>query len=374
MLPEATSTAITTNPPVGAGWLRLLRAGRAAFDISKIVLAAAGLILLQTGWGALDRLFPESAAVAAPAMHTLPGGATAGTAANLDSIAWESVRSAGWRLTEPARILATPLFSLFALGKGSAWYAHAALAVLWVLVVGGIVGGAISRIALLQISQAQAPGTLGAVRFALRFALPLIAAPLFPLLAMGLCGLICAGFGMLFWLPAGVGSVVGGMLLFMPILLGLVMACLLFGLAAGWPLLHASVAAEAEDLLDALSRSFSYLNQRLGKFALCMVLAWLIGIPGLLAVDLLATAVAHLAAWGVGLSAPASSLAGLVGPGALEGTLAPTVTAWPAFRRGVIGLLVRGWIYAYFWTAASFIYLLLRHDVDGTPWTDVKDA
>jgi len=370
---EAASTEIITNPTVGPGWLRLLRAARAAFDISKVVLAAVGLILLQTGWGALDRLFPESSAVT-PALHALPGGASAGTPANLDPTSWEFVRSAGWRLTEPARILATPLISLFALSKGSGWYVHAALAVLWVLIVGGIVGGAIARIGLLQVSRMEGPGTLGAVRFALRFALPLIATPLFPLLAMGLCALICAGFGLLYWLPAGIGSVVGGMLLFIPLLLGLVMALLLFGLAAGWPLLHASVAAEAEDLLDALSRSFSYLNQRLGKFVLCVVLAWLIGIPGLLAVDLLATAVTHLAAWGVGLSAPASSLAGLTDPGAGECALAQTVTAWPAFWRGVIGLLVRGWIYAYFWTAASFIYLLLRNDVDGTPWTDVKDA
>jgi len=373
MVTEATGTEIVTNPRVAPGWPRMLRAARAAFDISKVVLAAVGLILLQTGWGALDRLFPESSAVA-PALHALPGGARAGAPASVYPTSWESVRSAGWRLTEPARILATPLISLFALSKGSGWYVHAALAVLWVVAVGGIVGGAIARIALLQVSQMQGPGTLGAVRFALRFALPLIATPLFPLLVMGLCALICAGFGLLYWLPAGIGSAVGGTLLFIPLLLGLVMALLLFGLAAGWPLLHASVAAEAEDLLDALSRSFSYLNQRLGKFVLCVVLAWLIGIPGLLAVDLLATAVTHMAAWGVGLSAPASSLAGLSGPGAGESAIAQSVTAWPAFWRGVIGLLVRGWIYAYFWTAASFIYLLLRHDVDGTPWTDVKDV
>ena len=64
MLAEAASTEIITDPPVGPGWLRLLRAAGAAFDISKVVLAALGLILLQTGWGALDRLFPESSAVA----------------------------------------------------------------------------------------------------------------------------------------------------------------------------------------------------------------------------------------------------------------------------------------------------------------------
>ena len=271
-------------------------------------------------------------------------------------------------------MFATPLVSLFAPGKAPGWYLHAGLAVLWVLVVGGIVGGAICRIALLEVGRMEKPGMLRALRFAFRFALPLIGTPVFPLLAIGLCALVCAGFGLLFRLPAAIGTMVGGILLFIPLALGLVMALLLFGMAAGWPLVHASVAAEAEDLLDALSRTFSYLNQRLGKFVLCLFVAWIIGTPGLFAVDLLAHAVAHLAAWGVGLSAPASSLAGLSGLVVGETELARNGFAWPAFWQGVLALLVRGWIYAYFWSAASYIYLLLRHDVDGTPWIDVKDA
>jgi hypothetical protein len=373
MVTAVATTEIVTNPKVGPGWLRLVRAARSAFEIRKVVLAAVGLILLQAGWGMLDRLFPGSSAVA-PELHALPVSAGAGAPEGMDLTSWNSVRSAGWRLTEPARVFATPLISLFAVGKGPGWFLHAVLAVLWALAVGGIVGGAIARMTVVEVSRMQGPGTLGAVRFAIRFALPLIATPLLPLLAIGLCALICAGFGLLYWLPAGIGAVVGGILLFIPLILGLVMAILLLGLAASWPLLHASVAAEAEDILDALSRSFSYLNQRLGKFAGCVVLAWLIGIPGLLAVDLLATAVTHLTAWGVGLSAPASSLAGLTDRGAGETVITQTATALPAFWRGVIGLLARSWIYAYFWTAASFIYLLLRHDVDGTPWTEVKDA
>ena len=84
---------------------------------------------------------------------------------------------------------------------------------------------------------------------------------------VGSAALVCAGVGLLYWLPAGIGTVLGGVLLFIPLILGLVMAILLVGLLAGWPLMHASVAAEADDTLDALSRSFSYLNQRLGKFA-----------------------------------------------------------------------------------------------------------
>jgi hypothetical protein len=373
MITEAASTEIIASPELGSSWFRLLRAGRAAFDMGKVVVAALGLVLLQTGWAALDRLFPESSAVV-PEIDAFPAGAASLLPAFLGRFSVDFLRSAGWRLTEPARIFLTPLASLFARGQTSGWYAHAALAVLWVVIVGGLCGGAISRISLLQLSQRERPGTPGAIRFALRFALPLIATPLLPLLATCLCALCCASIGLLFWLPGSVGSVIGGILLFIPLVLGVVMALFLFGLAAGWPLLHASVAAEAEDLLDALSRTFSYLNQRLGKFVSYVVLAWLIGIPGLVAVDLLAAAVTHLAAWGVGISAPARSLEGLTDQVATERSFELINTALPAFWRGIIGLFARGWIYAYFWTAASFIYLLLRNDVDGTPWTEVKDV
>ena len=146
----------------------------------------------------------------APGLHALPGGARAGSRANPDPSSWEFVRSAGWRLTEPARILATPLISLFALSKGSGWYLHAMLAVLWVVAVGGLVGGAIARMALVQVSRMQGPGTLGAVRFRAAFRRAADRDPAFPAPGVGLCALICAGFGLLYWLPAGIGRSWGG--------------------------------------------------------------------------------------------------------------------------------------------------------------------
>ena len=152
------------------------------------------------------------------------------------------------------------------------------------------------------------------------------------------------------------------------------MAFMLVGLVAGWPLMHASVAAEAEDLLDALSRIVQLPQPAAGQVRCC---AW----PCLAHRD---PGPASGRLVGTGGDPPGRLGSGAVGsgiqPGRLDGsrcrrkTIARTVAAWPAFWRGVVGLLARGWIYAYFWTAASFIYLLLRHDVDGTPWTDVKDA
>ena len=221
-------------------------------------------------------------------------------------------------------MLAAPLRSFFALGQGADSALHGLLGLLWAIVVWGLVGGAIARLALVRVSRSPGLSTFGAIRFALRHAVPLIATPLCAFLGVGSAALLCAGFGLLYWLPAGIGGVVGGILLFLPLVLGLIMALMLVGLVAGWPLMHASVAAEAEDLLDALSRSYSYLNQRLGKFVVLALLAWLVGIPGLLAVDLLAASVVHLATWGLSLSAPASSLAGLDFPSASGAPPSPT--------------------------------------------------
>ena len=82
------------------------------------------------------------------------------------------------------------------------------------------------------------------------------------------------------------------------------MALILAGLALGWPLMIATVAAEGEDAPDALSRSYSYVNQRLARYAVHAAIAWAIGMAGLPAAILFARLVLGLAGWGVGLGAP----------------------------------------------------------------------
>jgi hypothetical protein len=363
MMPdEATDTGIFT-PHDRAPWLRLVQAVAQAFDLRKLVLAALGLVLLRAGWVLLETVFSGSPGATLNAFRI---------AGDPPDFSVDMLRSAAWRLHEPARVLAEPLRSFFALGQDAGSSLHALLGLLWAIVVWGLVGGAIARLALVRVSRLAGLSTFGAMRFALGHAAPLVATPLCGLLGVGSCALLCAGFGLLYRLPWGIGAVVGGVLLFIPLALGLVMTIMLVGLVAGWPLMHASVAAEAEDMLDALSRTYSYLNQRPVKFVGLAALAWLIGIPGLLAVDLLASSVVHLATWGLSLSAPAASLAGLDFPISPGATVPHAAAALQSFWRGAVVLLARGWIYAYFWTAASFVYLILRHDVDGTPLTDIK--
>src|SRR5262249_36045733 len=229
---------------------RMLAALRMAFDARKLIIAAAGLLLLQLGWSLLDLGFPGSVEV---------------TPDVLPRLAAADPRDDGWwwtnaglplphRLFEPARILITPLAAL--LNPASGWLAmwHALVALVWLIVVWGIFGGAIARIACVQEAHARQAGIGEAVRFAWRSGTSLILAPSYPLVALAFCSLTGIVFGLIYRLPAG--PAVAGVLLFIPLAVGLVMTLLVAALVAGWPLFHAALASGADDALDALSRTY----------------------------------------------------------------------------------------------------------------------
>src|SRR5262249_29446067 len=109
--------------------------------------------------------------------------------------------------------------------------------------------------------------------------------------------------------------------------------------------------------------------QRPGRFLAYVAFAWAVGIAGVLIVGLFAQAIVGLALWGLSFGAPSEALAALYRPD-------PASHDLPALLHGfwllVVRLLAVGWAYAYFWTAAAQLYLLLRHDIDGTAWDDVE--
>jgi hypothetical protein len=248
---------------------------------------------------------------------------------------------------------------------------HALSSLIWLFIVWGFCGGAIARIVIVQVATMQQPRVIEALRFAVGRAGPLIMAPICPLIGVAFCAAIGASFGLLYRLPA-VGPALAGAALIVPLAAGFVMTLLLAGLLAGWPLLQAATAGGAEDSLDALSRVFGYLNQRFGPFAALVALAWLEGLLGLALVDLFTAGVIRLTHWSLGLAAQIAPLDAFFGsPATSAGAIAgATHTFW----LGVVRLLAHGWIYSFFWTAASFLYLWLRQDIDGSPWTEIEPA
>lgn len=339
-----------SSPPVSHGrpflaLAQLLRAVGIASDARKLILAVVGLLATSLVWGYLS---PSGAGAGPLSFWDEPGlGGTdlAGIASGLAA-----------RIAEPALILVSPFVALYRRGVAPLDWFRTVLMAVWGVVVWGLVGGAIARIAVVRAACGRRVGLGSAVRFALRKAGSLIGAPLIPFLPVSMFLLCCAGFGLLYRIPGGYGEAVAAVLWFLPLMMGLVATLILAGLALGWPLMHATVAAEDEDAADALSRSYSYVNQRLPRYLAHAAVAWGIGILGLALVMILARMVVGVSEWGVSLGAP-----GTTSPGRLI----------PAGWLSLIGLFVRGWAYSFFWTSASIIYLVLRRDVDGTEWEDV---
>jgi hypothetical protein len=81
-----------------------------------------------------------------------------------------------------------------------------------------------------------------------------------------------------------------------------------------------------------------------------------IGAIGLALVIAFASVVVALADWGVGLGG---------------GSITDPANQAGFFWRSVVALFVHAWVYSYFWSASTVIYLILRRDVDGTSWHDV---
>lgn len=349
-----------TGPDWGRAAGRLARGIERAIDSRKMILAAVGLLMVHGGWVALGVVFRDPSG---PTIAALPRLGDVPTPFGPAGVVGAIIEAAT-RVADPYRGLVGPARWLFGIGNGWRATLYGALALGWAVVVWSLIGGAIARIAVVQSAEAGTVGMMTALRFAIRKAVPLAGPPLSAAAGAGAFAMICGAIGLVYQVPGG--SVVGGALAGVSLVIGIVMALILLGLAAGWPLMVATVAAEGEDGFDALSRAYSYVYQRTTFYAACVVFAWVVGAVGLAFVGLFARTVVGLAAWGVALGAPDAAVAeGFGGAGTgLAGAL-------HGFWIGAVGLLAYAWIYSYFWTAAAQIYLILRREVDGAEPHDV---
>lgn len=352
-------------------WLQLTRALRTSFGPGKILLAIVGIVLLEIVWTGLDRISPGSEGLItdSPIRRRLAERHQVFPFLASDPI-FQSLPSL--TLAEPIYVLVAPLSNLVAADPFTSGGLEAALEVIAAIIVWGLFGGAIARIALVQAGWGRGLGARDALKYAVNHLPPLILTPLLPIIVLALAAMGCSAFGLIFRLPL-VGDFLGGLLLLAPIGVGILMFAMVAGLAGGWPLMVASVAAEGEDALDALSRSFSYLNHRLGRYVFYLIVAVAIGIPGLLLINWGVDGVLTMTRWGLSPAAPAESLhLGFPGPADFRTAALPVPWSTGSVWIGLVRLVPRAWAYSYFWSSLSIIYLLIRKNVDGAEWSELK--
>lgn len=352
-------------------------------------------------------------------------------------VPWEAGHFWDWFLRDQFLIMIEPLvkfvqpisyfFSPRSTGYTSTYFF---LVMLWTLVTWAFFGGAITRIAAVQVTRNEKIGFRESVRFMLKRLFSYITAPLFPLILVAFMWFLMVLFGLPHLIP-WVGDIFwDGFFWWLVLICGLVMAAMLVGLI-GWPLMSATISTEGTDSWEAVSRSYSYVSQKPWHYAWYSLVAIAYGAVLVFFVGFMGSLSVYLAKWGVSKNillslanreptylfvyAPTSFgwrtllLEGAVvhGQKVVEnGVINPdiyadyldhprpdgTIYQWPdektkekevlnsgnkvgaflvAVWLGVVFLLMLGFGYSYFWSASTIIYLLMRRHVDAAELDEV---
>jgi hypothetical protein len=395
-------------------WLMLLRSVRIALMARVLVLGAAGLIATLVGWALLTEAFSHSSDPVISGwrhntslrlwVNAVPGRndfTWVDTSARSASEVFDSARE--WLIQGPVMIwtyFTRPFIAMFDSKLTPLGFLFLLLCGIWELLMWGLFGGAITRIAALKFTRDEAPGLIAALKHAFSkwpsYSLP-------PLVAMAGASvfaiqLVLLGFIMRLEVLAFVAA------LFWPfvILLGLMMAVLLLGALAGWPLMWATVSVEGTDAFDALSRSYAYVYHRPWRLLWYALFSLFLAVVSMFVVKLFASSAIALGNWSIDWGLDNPTMRSVVAPEPAAniapkidlspGTTAPVDIDNPAlettgespetrtlaatrsiiaFWKAVVALLVAGYQAGFLWVAAVGIYLLLRRDIDGVQTGEV---
>jgi hypothetical protein len=396
-------------------WLVLLRSVRIALLARVMVLGALGLISTTLGWWCIVAVFAASADpviaewrefVSQWLWNASPEFSIVSAARSADELFGAAATGLAEAPVTLWLYLTRPFIDLFHSALTPIGFLCLLLCCLWELLVWGLFGGAITRIAALRFTRDEAPDFIAALRHAAGKLLSYCSAPILALAGAAVFGVQLAILG--FIMRLDFLAMIAGVFWPFVLLLGLLMAILLIGALAGWPLMWATVSVEGTDAFDALSRSYAYTYQRPLRLLWYVFLATILAAVSMFIVKLFATAAISLGNWSIswGLDEPtyraivaprpialpvAAEAAMNVPPLALSppmnsglgepeaaaalpvelGRMAGAAAAGIAFWKSLLGALAAGYQAGFLWVAAVGVYLLLRKDVDGAEMDEV---
>lgn len=398
-------------------WLILFRSVRIALMARVLVLGAIGLILTTLGWRAIGWTFSGTDDLVVDDWNraartwlwedATPGDPSGGfsidtTAESASEVFASASEGLRWAPIEVWLFLIRPFQDLFDARLTPGGFVCLLLACVWELLVWGIVGGAIARIAALKYTRDEAPGFVAALKHSLGKLPSYSLAPLIALAGAAVFAIQLFVLGLI--MNVSILAVLAALAWPFVLVLGLLMAILLLGALVGWPLMWATVAVEGTDAFDALSRSYAYTYQRPWRLLWYVAFSVFLAAVSMFVVKAFAISAVRLGDWSIswGLtdenrpellgpreSATASNAAAplLAPPFQPDNVDLPTPTAEPApatdpwtirtsqkliyFWQSLWKSLAAGYQAAFIWVSAVGIYLLLRRDIDGAEMDEV---
>ncbi len=370
-------------------WLILVRSFYAALFIRVLLLAFVGVVITQWGWSALDSLFssnpaqlerlteqPSDVAELGPTLVD-PGVDSPTTPAQRVSVISKFARSTWWAgpLVRGWAWMSEPFVRMAARDVSLIQCLSLSLSGIWAVVVWGVFGGAISRIAALYLTRGEALGPIGALRAAIGKWYATSGGPLISLLFAAAIATPLVVIGVL--LRLNLTALLMGLVWIAALVWGLILAIGLLGLLLGWPLMWATVGVERTDAFDGVSRCFAYVYQRPFHLVFYLLVATVLGLFGEALVYYFAVAGVTLTEWTVSWGAGNERAAELMSAPAADA--AEKLSRMGAYSIGVIGFwqatlmaVAASFPLGYLWCASVGIYLLLRRHIDSTEMDEIS--
>jgi hypothetical protein len=257
----------------------------------------------------------------------------------------------------------------FSPGVSSGRVGYLLLCAFWALVVWSFAGGAITRLAAVQLAREEKLSWGHVLTYARSKWPSYFAAPLFPFAGVLLATIPLAILGLLVW-AGGFGVAILAILWPLVLCGGLVMAVLLVGLLLNWVLMWPTISTEGTDSFDALSRSYAYSFQRPLRYAAYLFVVAVIGALVWALVTVFASAVLNLSMWAVSWGSGEQLVKILADDNSANGAGrfgANLIRIW----NGGVELLATGFVFSYFFSSATAVYLLLRYHIDATEMDEV---
>jgi hypothetical protein len=304
-------------------------------------------------------------------------------------------------LIEPLVKFLRPVFYLLHPDAGFTGRLYFLLVIAWTLATWALFGGAITRIAAVEVARNEKIGLTESLRYTLSRWRSYLFASFAPLVGIAVFVVLLMIFGLFNLIPI-FADFWDGLLWGIVLGLGLVMAIVLIGLV-GWPMIHATLGAEGSDSFDALSRCYSYVLQKPWSYLWYVIVALVYGAIVVFFVGFMGSLMVYLGKWGVAQTpftqvahrdpsylfvyAPTSFgwrdllLQGSevsTEPGGPAAYIATHFRPWNYIGAGLVAawlyivfLMIVGFGYSYFWSASTIIYLLMRRKVDDTELDEV---
>ncbi len=357
-------------------WLALFRTFRIAADVRVLLPAAAGVLLMFSGWALLGHVFEPAGWMTE--YGTGPFGvidaAVPDRPAVIVGVSGQGLDLPPTRfVTDPFfgiwNHLSRPLVEVFQPEASVGAVVFTALCGLWGLAVWSLFGAMITRVAVVQFAADERVGLMQAFRFAVSKWLSYFLAPVLPLVGILLCALgvffpsLLANFDL--------GLILAGLVWPIALACGFIMALLFLGLLFGWPLMAATISTEGSDGFDALSRSYAYVFQRPMHYLFYASVAAVFGAICWVLVSNFAGGIIAMTHWAASWAVTEGRMDAITGGISDPGELARIGAGLILFWVGCVKLIAFGFLYGYFFTAAGCIYLLLRRDVDATEMDEV---